>query len=247
MESEPQVKVESISKLFRRNMTSFASIFGFVLKIPSQDDFWVLDDVSFTLKSGDSLGILGTNGSGKSTLLKILSHITTPTKGTVEIRGKIGALIEIGAGFNPDLTGRENIFLYGAILGMSKKQIREKFEDIVEFSGLRHMLDTPAKFYSSGMYLRLGFSVTIHMDPDILIIDEALAVGDGAFQEQCFRKIEEFQKQGKITILVSHDMQMIENYTTKCLILSKGIITQEGPTQQSIKEYLYQLTHLDKT
>jgi ABC-type polysaccharide/polyol phosphate transport system ATPase subunit len=226
-------------------MTSFQSIFEFITKIPSPDDFWVLNDISFSLKAGESLGILGANGSGKSTLLKILARVTPPTKGSTNVVGKIGALIEIGAGLNPELTGRENIFLYGAILGMPKRMIRERFDDIVEFSGLAHALDTPAKFYSSGMFLRLGFSVTVHMDPDILIIDEALAVGDGAFQEKCFRRMEEFQRQGKILILVSHDMGMIERYTTRCLVLKTGVVIKQGTPHECIEQYLKTLLNVE--
>jgi ABC-type polysaccharide/polyol phosphate transport system ATPase subunit len=175
---DPVIKIEHLYKRFRRNMTSFQSIIGYTLGFSSPHDFWALDDISLEIHRGESIGIIGPNGAGKSTLLKVLVGIIRPTKGTVSVKGRTGALIEVGAGFNPELTGRENIFLYGAILGMTKKEIRKKFDEIVEFSGLRHMLDTPVKFYSSGMYLRLGFAVTVHTDPDILIIDEAMAVGD---------------------------------------------------------------------
>src|SRR4030042_894305 len=177
-------------------------------------EFWALDDVSFDVKKGETLGIIGANGSGKTTLLKLLNGIFWPDRGRIAIKGKVGVLIEVGAGFHPLLTGRENIYINSAILGMTKKEVDKKFDVIVEFSDIGEFLDTPVKYYSSGMFVRLGFAIAVHCEPDILLIDEVLAVGDIRFQVKCFGRVQEFKETGKTMILVTHDMGDIQKHTT---------------------------------
>ena len=232
------IEFSQVYKRYRKNMKSFKSIFGYLFNIPSDDDFWALANVSFKLKPGDVLGIIGENGAGKSTILKILAKVTEPTKGRVKIDGQVGALIEIGAGLHPELTGRENIFLYGAILGMKKREVEEKYDDIARFSGLEDFLNTPVKFYSSGMYLRLGFSVTVHTDCDILLIDEVLAVGDEVFQKKCLEKISQFKTQGKTIIFVSHNLSVVENICPNTIWLDRGRVKALGKTNTVLKKYL---------
>lgn len=202
-------------------------------------DFYALKDVSFSLEQGDVLGIVGKNGAGKSTLLKILSQITPPTEGEVRLRGKVGSLLEVGTGFHPELTGRENIFLNGAILGMRKREIEKKFDDIVEFSGVSAFLDTPVKRYSSGMYVRLAFSVAAHLDPDILIVDEVLAVGDSEFQKKCLGKMQDVtQKEGRTVIFVSHNMSAVKSLCNRCVLLSGGEVQMIDTPDKVINTYL---------
>ena len=177
---------------------------------PSHEDFWALKDVSFDIQQGDRVGIIGRNGAGKSTLLKILSRITEPTLGRVSIKGSVASLLEVGTGFHPELTGRENIFLNGAILGMSKAEIRKRFDEIVAFAEVERFLDTPVKRYSSGMYVRLAFAVAAHLEPEILIVDEVLAVGDAQFQKKCLGKMEDVSAQGRTVLFVSHNMAAIK-------------------------------------
>lgn len=205
-----------------------------------QKKFWALEDVSFSLDRGQVLGIIGRNGAGKSTLLKILSRITLPTKGSVTIRGRVGSLLEVGTGFHPELTGRENIFLNGAILGMTKKEIQKKFDSIVDFSGVEKFLDTPVKYYSSGMHVRLAFSVAAHLEPDILIVDEVLAVGDAEFQRKCLGKMKEVTHQdGRTILFVSHNMGAIEQLCDHCLHLEKGRVKEfSNDTKTVIRNYL---------
>ena len=186
------------------------------------EEFWALKDVSFEIKQGDRVGIIGRNGAGKSTLLKILSRITEPTKGKIKIRGRVASLLEVGTGFHPELTGRENIFLNGAILGMSKVEIKKKFDEIVAFAEVEKFLDTPVKRYSSGMYVRLAFAVAAHLEPEILVVDEVLAVGDSAFQKKCLGKMEEVGKEGRTVIFVSHNMAAVSNLCSKGLVLVEG-------------------------
>src|SRR3990172_5915873 len=197
-----------------------------------------LKNVSFSLKPGEAIGIIGKNGAGKSTILKLISKVTYPDSGEITVNGKIGAFIELGAGLHPELSGRENIYLYGAILGMKKKEIDEKFGDIVKFSGLRKFLDTPIKRYSSGMYARLGFSVVSFMDPDILLIDEVLAVGDKNFQEKCLLKMQEFTKSNKAIIFVSHNMDAIKSVCSRVIYLENGEIKKTGKSQDVIDYYI---------
>ncbi len=203
------------------------------------EEFWALDNVSFELEAGQVLGIIGPNGSGKSTLLKVLSHITPPTKGKAVLRGRLASLLEVGTGFHPELTGRENIFLSGVILGMTKFEISSRFEEIVAFAGIERFLDTPIKYYSSGMAVRLGFAVAAHLNSDILIIDEVLAVGDAEFQKKCLSKIDDVARnQGRTILFVSHDMGSIQSLCSQSIVLSGGQIKYQGETNQAITEYL---------
>ena len=178
-------------------------------QITNESEFWALRDVSFSIRKGDVVGLIGANGSGKSTLLKILSRITEPTKGEVKVRGRVASLLEVGTGFHPELTGRENVYVNGAILGMTRKEVTNKFDEIVDFAGVSDFIDTPIKRYSSGMTVRLGFAVAAHLDPDILIVDEVLAVGDASFQEKCIGKMKNISSGGKTILFVSHQMPML--------------------------------------
>ena len=210
-----------------------------VAGMETKEEFWALKDINFEVQKGEVVGIIGANGAGKSTLLKILSQITPPTTGEIKIHGRVGSLLEVGTGFHPELTGRENIFLNGAILGMTRNEMAKKFDAIVEFSGIEKFLDTPVKYYSSGMYVRLAFSVAAHMEPDILIVDEVLAVGDAEFQKKCLGKMEEVTKQeGRTILFVSHNMEAIQNICTKCILMKDGNIKAIGPTSEIISEYL---------
>jgi lipopolysaccharide transport system ATP-binding protein len=201
--------------------------------------FWALKDVSFEVKRGEVLGIIGKNGAGKSTLLKVLSRITEPTKGRITLRGRTASLLEVGTGFHPELTGRENIFLNGAILGMTRAEIRDRFDEIVEFAGMARFLDTPVKRYSSGMYVRLAFSVAAHLEPEILIIDEVLAVGDTEFQKKCLGKMEEVAGFGRTVIFVSHNMAAVSALCTKALVLKNGLIDfRPDSVSDAIAHYL---------
>lgn len=204
-----------------------------------KEDFWALKDVSLSVQKGEVIGIIGSNGAGKSTLLKILSQITPPTEGEIVLRGRVGSLLEVGTGFHPELTGRENIFLNGAILGMKKKEIAQKFDEIVEFAGIGKFLDTPVKYYSSGMYVRLAFSVAAHMEPDILIIDEVLAVGDAEFQKKCLGKMEDItKKEGRTILFVSHNMSAIQQLCPKSILLEKGRAVKVGLTEEIVSYYI---------
>jgi len=201
-------------------------------------EFWALQDVSFQVDRGEAFGIIGANGAGKSTILKLLSNIMKPTKGTVHVRGTLSALIEVSAGFHPDLTGRENIFLSGAVLGMSRETIRSKFDDIVEFSGLREFIDTPVKRYSSGMFARLGFSVAAHVDPDVLIVDEVLSVGDFVFQQKCVERMNVVLASGATVVFVSHNLRAVSDLCTRSLLLDRGRVAAIGPTEAVVKAYM---------
>ena len=200
---------------------------------------WALQDVSLEIKKGEAVGIIGRNGSGKSTLLKILSRVTDPTKGRAVIYGRFCSLLEVGTGFHADLTGRENIYLSGAILGMRKAEIDRKFEAIVDFAEIRKFIDTPVKHYSSGMYVRLGFAVAAHMEPDILIVDEVLAVGDGLFQKKCMNKMKDVGQLGQTILFVSHDMAAITRLCKRAILLDQGRILRDGPSHEIVAEYLY--------
>lgn len=204
-----------------------------------QSDFvWSLHDVSFTVPQGQVLGIIGPNGSGKSTLLKILSKVTTPTTGQVKLRGRVASLLEVGTGFHPELTGRENVFLNGAILGMSKAEIRSKFDEIIDFSGVERYIDTPVKRYSSGMYVRLAFAVAAFLEPEILIVDEVLAVGDAEFQRKCLGRLQEVsENDGKTVLFVSHDMNAVQNLCSQTLLLKQGQVAYFGSTSETIAQY----------
>lgn len=207
----------------------------------NREEFWALKDVSFDVKKGETIGIIGENGAGKSTLLKILTGVARPTSGSVEINGRVGALLELGAGFHPDLTGRENIYLNGSILGLSKRGIDRRFDEIVEFSGIKDFIDTPIRTYSSGMFVRLGFSVAVHMEPDILLIDEVLAVGDIAFQQKCMEKLFEFKRNGKTMLFITHNLGYIKMISSKGLFIDEGVIKSWGKIDEVINTYLKQI------
>ncbi len=202
------------------------------------EQFWALRDISFEVAEGQRIAIIGGNGAGKSTLLKLLSRITEPTMGRISIRGKVASLLEVGTGFHPELTGRENIFLNGAILGMPRSEIKKKFDSIVDFSGVEKFLDTPVKHYSSGMYVRLAFSVSAWLDPDILIVDEVLSVGDQAFQKRCAQRMKELTSDGRTVIFVSHSMSAVKSMCEKALYLKKGEIVSYGPVEDATTDYL---------
>lgn len=215
--------------------------FGKKAPKPAIEEFWALKDVSFEIKQGDRVGIIGRNGAGKSTLLKVLSRITEPTTGRIAIKGRVASLLEVGTGFHPELTGRENIYLNGSILGMSKFEIKNKFDEIVTFAEVEKFLDTPVKRYSSGMYVRLAFAVAAHLEPEILVVDEVLAVGDTQFQKKCLGKMEDVGKEGRTVLFVSHQIGMITQLCTKALILNKGFVVQQGSTEDIVSFYIKSL------
>ncbi|MEI8349015.1 MAG: ABC transporter ATP-binding protein [Candidatus Omnitrophota bacterium] len=204
----------------------------------TKEEIWALKNVSFEVKQGERVGIIGRNGAGKSTLLKLLSRITEPTKGKIGLCGRVGSLLEVGTGFHPELTGRENIYLNGAILGMSKSDIRKKFDDIVAFAEIDKFLDTPVKRYSSGMYVRLAFAVAAHLEPEILLVDEVLAVGDVSFQKKCLGKMEDVARQGMTVIFVSHNMGAIENLCQRTILIDAGAVKRDDDTSTTIALYL---------
>lgn len=225
-----------------RTLGKLAHPFSKVQDDPTHEEFWALKEVGFDIQQGDRVGIIGRNGAGKSTLLKILSRITEPTSGKVSIKGRVASLLEVGTGFHPELTGRENIFLNGAILGMSKAEIRKAFDEIVAFAEVEKFLDTPVKRYSSGMYVRLAFAVAAHLEPEILIVDEVLAVGDAQFQRKCLGKMEDAGKDGRTVLFVSHNMAMISNLCQKGILLEGGRISLQGDVSLVINKY-YQGTN----
>jgi len=250
------IRVENLSKLYRiglaRSRRDTFADFGLkiskVIHRPTasklttrnspSDIFWALKDVSFEVKRGQVVGIIGPNGAGKSTLLKILTRITEPTTGRAEIHGRVGSLLEVGTGFHPELTGRENIYLNGAILGMKRVEIRRKFDEIVAFADIERFLETPVKRYSSGMYVRLAFAVAAHLEPEVLIVDEVLAVGDGSFQRKCLSKMEDVGKQGRTVLFVSHSMPAITRLCERAILLNEGSVTEEGPSHFVVSSYL---------
>jgi lipopolysaccharide transport system ATP-binding protein len=200
-------------------------------------EFWALQDVSFTVQPGEMVGIIGRNGAGKSTLLKVLSRIVRPTRGRAEVRGRIGSLLEVGTGFHPELTGRENVYLNGSILGMTRREIARKFDEIVAFAGIEQFLDTPVKRYSSGMYVRLAFAVAAHLEPEILVVDEVLAVGDLAFQQKCTQRMRSVGQGGRTVLFVSHNMAAVQNLCTRCVWLKAGRVVADGPAAEVIEAY----------
>jgi len=238
------VKVQDLSKLYRVNDSrsdllrdAIVSVFS-ARKRNAPDELWALRDVSFSLKEGEVFGIIGKNGAGKSTLLRVLSRITTPTHGSAQIRGRVGCLLEVGTGFHNELSGRENIFLNGAILGMRRGEIQQKFDEIVDFSEIGRFLDTPVKHYSSGMYMRLAFSVAAHLEPEVLIVDEVLAVGDIDFQKKCLGKMDEVKKTGRTVIFVSHQMASVAQLCQRSILLENGSVVLDGPTDLVIERYV---------
>jgi lipopolysaccharide transport system ATP-binding protein len=228
-------------RTLRDDLARLATLPWRVLRRPAAGDgrdFWALRDVAFDVEPGEVVGVIGRNGAGKSTLLKILSRITKPTTGQVELRGRVGSLLEVGTGFHPEMTGRENIFLSGVILGMSRREVQRQFDEIVQFAEIDAFLDTPVKRYSSGMYVRLAFAVAAHLDPEILIVDEVLAVGDAAFQKKCLGKMQSLSGGGRTVFFVSHTMPAVRSLTTRCLYLRSGQVAADGPTPEVIDRYL---------
>lgn len=201
------------------------------------EEYKVLENINFDIEKGETIGIIGQNGAGKSTTLKLIAKILYPDTGEIEVKGKISSLIEVGAGFHPDLSGRENVYLYASIIGVSKKEVDERYDDIVKFAEIEDFMDSPVKNYSSGMYMRLAFSVSVHVDPEILLIDEVLAVGDANFQEKCINKIQEFKKKGKTIVFVSHDMNAIKLICDRVFFIHKGGKMVQGTTDEMIKLY----------
>ena len=202
------------------------------------EELWALRDVSFSVPEGEVVGVIGRNGAGKSTLLKLLTRITTPTDGRAEIRGRVGSLLEVGTGFHPELTGRENIFLNGSVLGMKRREIAGKLDEIVEFAGIERFIDTPVKRYSSGMYVRLAFAVAAHLEPEILLVDEVLAVGDAEFQRRCLGRMQAFGQSGRTVLFVSHNMQAIARLCDRTILLDEGRIVRDGPSPEVVAQYL---------
>jgi homopolymeric O-antigen transport system ATP-binding protein len=213
----------------------------------TEDSIWALREISFDVTPGEVVGIIGRNGAGKSTLLKVLSRIVEPTAGRVELYGRVGSLLEVGTGFHPELSGRENIYLNGAILGMKESEIRRKFDEIVTFAEIERFLDTAVKYYSSGMYMRLAFAVAAHMDPEILVVDEVLAVGDASFQKKCLGKMEDVAKRGRTILFVSHQMTAIQNLCSRTILLSDGKISADGETEAVIGKYLEESSNRSQT
>lgn len=252
--SEPIIKAEGLGKKYiishekaggytalRDVITQKAKglVKGKLNGLPAKEEFWALKDVNFEIPRGEAVGIIGRNGAGKSTLLKILSRITEPSTGRIELNGRVASLLEVGTGFHPELTGRENIFLNGAILGMSRAEIKQKFDEIVDFSGVEKFLDTPVKRYSSGMYVRLAFAVAAHLEPEILVVDEVLAVGDAEFQKKCLGKMEDVsRKEGRTVLFVSHNMGAIASLCNEVILLRNGMLAYRGGIQQGIDLYL---------
>jgi lipopolysaccharide transport system ATP-binding protein len=207
------------------------------------EEIWALKDISFTVQQGEVLGIIGPNGAGKSTLLKILSRVTAPTRGRIKVKGRIASLLEVGTGFHPELTGRENVYLNGAIMGMNKQEVSRKFDEIVNFAGVEKFIDTPVKRYSSGMYVRLAFAVAAHLDPEILVVDEVLAVGDAEFQKRCLGKMGDVASEGRTVLFVSHNMGMIRSLCLKCILLDKSTIAMNGDSQDVVSYYISSLVN----
>jgi len=234
------LQLNDVSKRYRirRDVDGNGSLVRKLLSIRKRrEDFWALKDVSFEVERAEALGIIGHNGAGKSTILKLLSRITTPTGGEIMINGRLSALIEVGSGFHPELTGRENVYLNGSILGMRRREINQKLDSIVEFAELRQFIDTPVKRYSSGMYVRLGFSIAAHLDPDVLLLDEVLAVGDASFQRKCIERITELKKNGTTIVFISHDLRAVQQLCDRVILLKKGQIEANGDPAETIALY----------
>jgi homopolymeric O-antigen transport system ATP-binding protein len=249
MSTDTIIHIEGVSKKFCRSLkrtmlygvTDVASdMLGLSGHLASlrRDEFWAINDVSFKVKRGECIGLIGPNGAGKSTLLKLINGVTLPDQGSIRISGRIGALLELGAGFHPMLTGRENIHLSGAILGLSKDAMAKKFDSIVDFSGLEEFIDTPVKQYSSGMYVRLGFAVAVSIEPDILIVDESMAVGDATFRKRCRDQIDAFIRAGKTIIVVTHNLQEIEKIAQRMVLLDHGVVRADGRPEEVIASYM---------
>jgi len=252
MKDDVAIRVSGLSKKYEIGKQKDGSLRGSLASIFSssakaKDEFWALRDVNFEVKKGEVIGIIGKNGAGKSTLLKVLSQITKPTEGRIEINGRVASLLEVGTGFHPELTGRENVYLNGTILGMTRKEVAEKFDEIVAFSGVEKFIDTPVKHYSSGMYVRLAFAVAAHLEPEILIIDEVLAVGDAEFQKKCLGKMKDVAGEGRTVIFVSHNMAAVRELCDIGIYLEGGIVKKGGPISKLIDSYLNEDKILIKT
>lgn len=244
----PAVVIRGLSKSYRighlsqhstlRESLMSVLTLSFLREQSQEETIWALRDISFTIERGETVGIIGRNGAGKSTLLKILSKITFPTSGETKVNGRVAALLEVGTGFHQELTGRENIYMNGSILGMSKREVDRKFDQIVDFSGVERFLDTPIKRYSSGMRLRLGFAVAAHLDPDILIVDEVLAVGDAAFQKKCLNTMATLRAQARTVLFVSHNLAAVENLCGRCIWIESGEVRMDGATNEVVKRYM---------
>lgn len=236
-------KVKGVGRMLAHPFSSKHAI----LNSAANEEFWALNDVSFSVNRGDRVGIIGRNGAGKSTLLKILSRITEPTSGKVGINGRVASLLEVGTGFHPELTGRENVFLNGAILGMGRGEIRRKFDEIVAFAEVEKFLDTPVKRYSSGMYVRLAFAVAAHLEPEILIVDEVLAVGDAQFQKKCLGKMEDVGREGRTVLFVSHNMAAVRNLCNRAILLKHGKKVADGTAEDVMETYLCETSEHDQS
>src|SRR5574341_1309881 len=257
--SNTVISIEDLSKIYRIGEIGTGTFYGDLkrwwarqrgnpdpyLKIGDSDHgnregkiIWALKDVNLTVQQGEAVGIIGRNGAGKSTLLKILSQVTVPTSGIVKVKGRIASLLEVGTGFHPELTGRENIFLNGTIMGMTRTEVNRKFDEILDFSGVEQFVDTPVKRYSSGMYVRLAFAVAAHLEPEILIVDEVLAVGDAEFQRKCLGKMNDVAEQGRTVLFVSHNMSAILQLTQEAIVLKKGQLIKRAPTAEAVDFYL---------
>ncbi len=237
--SEAAIHIDHVSKLFRKQKQKtfkefLPALFG---GKTTSETFWALSDVDLEIKKGESFGIIGPNGSGKSTLLKLIAGVTKPTKGAITVTGRIAPLIELGAGFHPELTGRENVVLNGVILGMKRAEVEHKFKDIVDFAELWEFIDQPVKHYSSGMYLRLAFAVAVHTDPEILLIDEILAVGDASFQAKCMAKMHEYREQGRTIIIVTHAMETVSSFCDRAVFLKQGQVQKLGEAKSVVEAY----------
>ena len=249
--SEPVIKLEKVGKRYRIGKERYHSLredLTHLFQKKKREYIWALKDISFDVKQGEILGIIGRNGGGKTTTLKLLAGITLPTEGKISIKGRVASLIEIGAGIHPELTGRENISLYGSIMGLKKRELNKKFDEIVDFAGIEKFLDTPVKYYSSGMQMRLGFSVAAHIQPDILLVDEVLAVGDIAFQKKCLGKMDGVARSGRTVLFVSHNMGAIRSLCGRGIWLDNGKIVKKGTANEVIRYYEEsQIGHLDKS
>ncbi len=237
MASTPIVRVADVSKRFviRKEKSVKERVVNAGRSKKHKDDFWALRDVDFEIDAGETVGLIGHNGSGKSTLLKLIGGIMQPTSGTVTRRGRLAALIELGAGFHPDLTGRENVYLNCSILGFSRAETERNFDSIVDFSGIEQFIDTQVKFYSSGMYMRLAFSVAVHVDPDLLLVDEILAVGDEPFQRKCMDKIHSFQSEGRTIIIVTHALEQVADLCNRAIVLEHGVMQIDGSPLEALR------------
>ena len=240
MQNDTAIKVDHVSKLFfkQEQRTMKEMLPALFAGKKTSNKFWAVNDVSFEVKKGESIGIIGPNGSGKSTLLKLIAGVTNPTKGTITTRGRVAPLIELGAGFHPELTGRENVYLNGVILCMSRKEIDGKFKEIVDFAELWEFIDQPIKHYSSGMYLRLAFAVAVHTDPDILLVDEILAVGDEKFQNKCFKKMFEFKEKNVSIVYISHNLSSVKTFCNRVIYVKHGIVVDMGDGEKVVNEYI---------